>query len=130
MSLFLKGINFAPICNNTDKAKLKMELEVFGRMLRLKWHFCHENKDIHHDMFKPKPKFNRHNKDAAIDLYLSSFEEKLMKVEVLKDKFDNLTNSEWKALHDLKNDKSIVIKSALRLKHICSKTNYFDKMLY
>ena len=35
-----------------------------------------------------------------------------MKVEVPKDKFNNLTNSERKALHDLKNDKSIVIKSA------------------
>ena len=35
-----------------DKAKLKMELEAFGRMLRLKWHFRNENKDIHRDMFK------------------------------------------------------------------------------
>ena len=34
-----------------------------------------------------------------------------MKVEVPKDKFNNLTNSEWKALHDLKNCKSILIKS-------------------
>ena len=51
-------------------------------------------------------------KDAAIELYLSSLEEKLMKVEVPKDKFNNLTNSEQKALYDLKNDTSIVIKSA------------------
>ena len=35
-----------------------------------------------------------------------------MKVKVPKDKFNNLTNSERKALYDLKNDKSIVIKSA------------------
>ena len=49
-----------------------MELEAFGRMLRLKWHFRNENKDIHRDMFKPKSKFNPHNKDAAIELYLSS----------------------------------------------------------
>ena len=72
-------------------------------MLRLKWHFRNENKDIHHDMFKPKFKFNPCNKDAAIKLYLSSLEEKLMKVEVPKDKFNNLTNSERKALYDLKN---------------------------
>ena len=63
-------------------------------------------------MFKPKSKFNPRNKDAAIELYLSSLKEKLMKVEVPKDKFNNLTNSERKALYDLKNDKSIVIKSA------------------
>ena len=89
-----------------------MELEAFGRTLLLKWHFRHENKDIHRDMFKPKSKFNPRNKDAAIELYLSSLEEKLMKVEVPKDKFNNLTNSERKALYDLKNDRSIVIKSA------------------
>ena len=112
ISLLSKRLDFIPTCNNIDKAKLKMELEAFRRMLRLKWHFRKENKDIHRDMFKPKSKFNPRNKDAAIELYLSSLEEKLMKVEVPKDKFNNLTNSEQKALYDLKNDKSIVIKSA------------------
>ena len=110
--LLSKGLNFIPTCNNIDKAKLKMELETFCRTLRLKWHFRNENKDIHRDMFKPKSKFNHRNKDAAVELYLSSLLEKLMKVEVPKDKFNNLTNSERKALYDLKNDKSIVIKSA------------------
>ena len=65
-------------------------------------------------IFKPKSKFNPRNKDAAIELYLSSLEEKLMKVDVPKDKFKNLTNSERKASYDLKNDKSIVIKGADR----------------
>ena len=112
ISLLSKGLNVVPRCNNIDTAKLKIELVSFGRMLRLKWHFRNENKDIHRDMFKPKSKFNPRNKDAAIELYLSSLEEKLMKVEVPKDKFNNLTKSERKALYDLKNDKSIVIKSA------------------
>ena len=112
ISLLSKGLNFVPTFNNIDKAKLKMELEAFGRMLRLKWHFRNESKDIHRDMFKPKSKFNPRNKDGAIELYLSSLGEKLMKVEVPKDKFNNLANSERKALYDLKNDKSIVIKSA------------------
>ena len=49
-------------------------------------------------MFKPKSKLNPRNKHAAIELYLSSLEEKLTKVEVPKDKFNNLTNSERKAL--------------------------------
>ena len=43
-----------------------MELQAFGRMRRLKWHFRNENKDIHGDMFKPK--FNPGNKDAALEL--------------------------------------------------------------
>ena len=62
-------------------------------MLSLKWHFRNENKDIHCDMFKPKSKVNPCNKGGAIEIYLSSLEEKLMKAEVPKDKFNNLTNS-------------------------------------
>ena len=64
--------------------------------------FIHKNKDIHRDMFILKSKFNPRNKDAAIELYLSSLEEKLMKVEVPKEKFNNLTNSERKALYNFK----------------------------
>ena len=72
ISLLLKGLNFVPTYNNKDKAKIKMELEAFGGMLCLKWHFRNENKDIHRDMFKPKSKFNPRNKDAAIKLYLKA----------------------------------------------------------
>ena len=57
ISLLSKDLNFVLTCNNIDKAKLKMELEAFGRILRLKRHFRNENKDIHRDMFKPKSKF-------------------------------------------------------------------------
>ena len=108
----MERTHFVPTCNNIDKAKFKMELDAFGRILRLKWHFRNENKYIHRDMFKPKSKFNPCNKDAATELYVSSLEEKLIKAEVPKDKLNNLTKSEQKALYDLKNDKSIVIKSA------------------
>ena len=116
ISLLLKGLNFVLTCNNIDDIKLKMELEPFGRMLRLKWHFGNENKDIHCNMFKPKSKFNSRNNDKAIELYLRRLEEKLMKVDVPKDKFYNLTNSERKALNDLKNYKIIVIKIAERVR--------------
>ena len=70
----LKGFNFVPTCKNIEKAKLKIELEAFGRMLRLKWHFRNENKDIHCGILKPKSKFNPLNNDAAIKLHLSSLE--------------------------------------------------------
>ena len=35
ISLLSKGLNFVPTSNTIDKAKLKTELEVFGRILRL-----------------------------------------------------------------------------------------------
>ena len=81
-------------------------------MLRLKWHFRNEEKDFDPEKFKPKSTFNPRNKDAAIEIYMSSLEEKLMKIEIPKDKFNNLTSKERKALYDLKNDKNIIIKGA------------------
>ena len=47
-----------------------------------------------------------------MEIYLSSLEEKLLKIEVPKDKFNNLTKGERDALYNLKNDKTIVIKGA------------------
>ena len=43
---------------------------------------------------------------------MSSLEEKLMKIEIRKDKYNNLTSKERQALYDLKNDKNIVNKGA------------------
>ena len=63
-------------------------------------------------MFKPKSKVNPRNKGGATELYFSSLEEELMKVEVPKGKFNNLANREWEQLHDLKNDRNIEIISA------------------
>ena len=43
---------------------------------------------------------------------MSSLAEKLVKIEIPKDKYNNITSKERQALYDLKNDKSIVIKGA------------------
>ena len=36
ISLLSKGLDFVPTSNTKDKAKLKMELEALGRIVRLK----------------------------------------------------------------------------------------------
>ena len=110
--LLSKGLNFIPTCNKVDVARLKLELEQFGRMLRLKWHFRDDKRDIPINPLKTKSTFNPRNKDTAIEIYLSSLEENLLKIEVPKDKFNNRTKGERDALHNLKNDKIIVIKGA------------------
>ena len=74
--------------------------------------YIYNKRDIPINPFKAKSTFNPRNKDAAIEIYLSSLEEKLLKTEVPKDKFNNLTRGEWDALYNLKNDKTIVIKGA------------------
>ena len=111
VSLLSKGLKFVPTSNHINKAKLKMELEAYGRMLRLKWYFRNDEKEFDRNKFKPKSTFNPRNKDAAIEIYLSSLEEKLMNIEIPQSKYNNLTREERSALYNLKNDKNIVIKS-------------------
>ena len=89
-----------------------MELEAYGRMLHLKWHFRNDEKEFERNKFKPKSTFNPRNKDAATEIYLSSLEEKLMNIEIPQNKYNNLTREERSALYNLKNDKNIAIKSA------------------
>ena len=113
ISLLLKGLKFVPIPNMIDKAKLKQELEVFGRKLRLMWHFRNDETVFNcNTKFRPKSTFNPKNKDVIIETYLSSLEEKLLDIDIPKDKFNNLSEEERDALYSLKNDNTIVIKGA------------------
>ena len=100
--MFVSSFNFEN--NNTalkiDHSKLKGELETFGRKLRLIWHFRNDDKTFDYDKFKFKPKstFNPKNKDAIIESYLSCLEEKLLNIEIPKDRFNNLTKKERNVL--------------------------------
>ena len=51
--LLSKGLNFVPNSDTIDKAKLKIESEALGRILRLKWHFRNEENVFDLDQFKP-----------------------------------------------------------------------------
>ena len=96
---------------NLSKRKLtKAEISLLSKGFS-KWHFPNDEKEFDRNKFKPKSTFNPRNKDAAIEIYLSSLEEKLMNIEIPQYKYNNLTREEWSALYNLKNDKSIVIKS-------------------
>ena len=46
ISLLSKGLKFIPTSNTINKAKLKIELEAFGRMLRLKWFFWNDEMNL------------------------------------------------------------------------------------
>ena len=87
-----KVLSFTPTCNRLDVARLKLELEEFGRMLRLKWHF----RDYRYapnpnpNPFKTKSHFNPRNKDTAIEIYLSSLEEKHLKQRFRKTNLETL----------------------------------------
>ena len=86
------------------------------------WFFRNDEKEFNPDKLKPKSIFKSRNKDAAIAIYLSSLEERLMSIEIL-------TCEERGALFDLKNDKTIVIKGADKgsVVVVCDRDDYIQK---
>ena len=112
VSLLAKGLKFWPTPNSVDKSVLKEDLEKFSRTLRLKWHYRNDEWTFDPNPFRPKSKFNPSKTDAAIELYLSHIEEKLLSCTEIKHSCYNLTREERLAMYNLKNDQSIVIKEA------------------
>ena len=105
--LLSKGLKFCPTTNTIDESILKEDLEKFGRKFRFKLHYRNDNRIFDPNLFKPKSKFNPPKTDAAIELYLSRLEEKLLNLGPIKHKYNNLTREERKALYDLRNDTSV-----------------------
>ena len=58
ISLLSKGLKFVPTPSSINKARLKQDLEKFGRKLRLKWHFRNKSAEFSRDPFIPKSTFN------------------------------------------------------------------------
>ena len=112
ISLLSKGLKFIPTPSAINKAKIKENLEIFGRKLRLKWHFRNENNSTVADPFVEKSKFNPRG-DTIIEAYLSCLEDKIMRMaDSFNPTYNNLTREERLALNTLRDDTSIVIKEA------------------
>ena len=58
ISLLSKGLKFVPTPKHINKAKIKEEIEVYGRKLRLMWHFRNDHREFNVSSFKKKSKFN------------------------------------------------------------------------
>ena len=52
------------------------------------------------DRVKPKSTFNPRNKDAAIGIYFSSLEEKLVNIEIPQNKYNSYTREQRSALYN------------------------------
>ena len=74
ISLLSKGLKFAPTASKIDQAKLKRELEEYGRKLRLMWHFRYDERPLSQETFKPESTFNPRYKDTVIETHLSYLE--------------------------------------------------------
>ena len=112
ISVLSKGLKFVATPKEIDYSQVKIDLENFGRRLRLKWYFK-ENEDFSEvPAFRPKSKFNPRNKDVAIEVFLSKLEDELMKTSPEGCNYSNLTREEKVALNNLRSDHTIIIKEA------------------
>ena len=91
---------------------MKRDLEEYGRKLPLIWHFRNDERTFSTDKFRPKSSFNPRNKDAIIETYISSLEERLLDIEIPSRRYNNLTKEERDALYSLRDDSPIIIKGA------------------
>ena len=98
ISLLPKGLKFVPIVNKIDRAKLKTELEEYGKKLRFMWHFRNDEKSFLYEKFRPKFTFNPRNKDNVTETYFRSLEERLLDIDISSKRFNNLTNKEHNTL--------------------------------
>ena len=112
ISVLSKGLKFVATPKEIDYSQVKIDLENFGRRLRLKW-FFKENDDFSEvPAFRPKSKLNPRNKDVAIEIFLSKLEDELMEISPEGCNYSNLTREERVALNNLKSDRTIIIKEA------------------
>ena len=110
--LLSKCLKFVPSANKIDRAKLKRELEEYGRKLRLMWHFRNDERTFLIDEFRPKSSFNTRNKDNIIETYLSCLEERLLSIQIPSKRYNNFTNEKHDALYSMRDDSTIIIKGA------------------
>ena len=104
ISLLSKGLKFVPSANKIDQAKLKRELEEYGRNLHLMWHFRNDERTFSTDKFRPKSFFKPSNKDTIIKTYLSYLEERLLDIKIPSKRYNNLIKEERDASYSLRDD--------------------------
>ena len=104
----LARILFVPTPKHINKAKIKEEIEMYGRTLRLMRHFRNYHREFDVNPFKKKSKFNPKG-DAAIEMYLSRLEEEILSLDG-KISYSNMTMGKRNTLHLLRDDPSIIKK--------------------
>ena len=114
ISLLDKGLQFVPTPEKIDRYQIKKDLERLGRHIRLKMHFRNEPTEN----FSTTPAFRVPSNwtppinDIQLEIYLSEIEEQLSNINENGKSYPNLSPDELKALKDLANDDTIVIKPA------------------
>ena len=114
IKLLSKGLSFVPTPERIDREQVKRDLERFGRNIKLKLHFMDNPTPAFSETpsFRPPSKWTPIISDTQLEIYLSEIEEKILEINEEGQNYPNLSVEERKALNDLMQDRSIIIKPA------------------
>ena len=113
----MKGLKFTPTPEPNTK-ELKSDLQEFGRRLRLLEHFNGQHQQDE-SIVKPRSNFvPPKSNDRLLDMFIDTVTQYHEKMPTPKNVKNNLSKAEKKALENLKNDKSIIIKEADKAKAV------------
>ena len=116
ISLLSNGLKFVPTPKGPDLMTLEKDIKNFVRLLKLKEHFHNYNQNENDDsILKPNSDFTPSQVKNPVLLSvcdsLNNMAENLPNL-VTQNHYNNLSPDEQKALKNLKNDNSIIIKEA------------------
>ena len=99
-----------------DRWHVKIDLEKFGRNIKLKMHFFNEPSSPFSEVlaFKAPSKWTPIIKDPHLEMYLSETEDQIMQPDEQGQNYLNLTKKEREAMKELMNDCSNIIKPAYK----------------
>ena len=113
LALLSKGLTFIPTPEKFDKHQIKLDVEEFGRQIKLRLFFKDEERDFSNTpAFRVPSTWTPAINMVELEVYLSILEDELMQIGEHGKNFSNLSEGEREALKALVNDTSIVIKPA------------------
>ena len=109
-----RGLGFVPTPNLINEADIRRDFQDFSRKMRCRRHFRNEPSDDFSNVpaFRPNSQWNPPTGHPCGELFLSRLENELFSFLPGKPQSYNLTNEEWKAMRNLAEDRSIIIKPA------------------
>ena len=109
-----RDLGFAPTPDLINEADLRREFEDFSRKMRCRWYFKNEPSGNFNNVpaFRPKSQWKSPTDHPCVEFFLSRLEKELLSFLPGQPQSYNLTKEEWKAIHNLAEDQSIIIKPA------------------
>ena len=109
-----RGLGFVPTHNLINEADFRRDFEDFNRKMKCRWHFRNEPSDNFSNLpaSRPKSQWKLPAGHPCVELFLRSLEKETFLLSPRKPQSYNLTKEEWKAMRNLAEDQSVIIKLA------------------